>query len=139
MARFYRDRGIPEVERLARACCIARGHDPDEQTRETGYDETTIPRWWFYQDQAQDFFAMMAAGPAPVGEEGPDQRRVTIVLHRRPDGGLRVHSDNLPGLILSGADQDEVVLDIGVAIKRLLEHRGEWPSPAIDGATDGGR
>jgi hypothetical protein len=61
MARFYRDYGIPAVEHLARACATARGHDPDEPVRETGYDETIIPRWWFYQDAARNFLAMMEA------------------------------------------------------------------------------
>ena len=94
MGRFHRDRGIPEVERLARACCIARGRDPDEQTRETGYDDTTIPRWWFFQDAAQDFLAMMAAGPAPTVAgptliaAAPDQLpalKALVVVHRQQD------------------------------------------------------
>jgi hypothetical protein len=71
MARFYRDFGIPEVERLARACSEARGIDPDKPTQETGYDESTIPHWWFYQDHALSFLAMMEAfadGKAPKTE-----------------------------------------------------------------------
>jgi len=66
MARFYRDFGIPEVERLARACSEARGVDPDKPTQETGYDESTIPHWWFYQDQALSFLAMMGAYAPPA-------------------------------------------------------------------------
>lgn len=63
MARFYRDCRNPQVEHLARACCSHWGYDPDEQVQETGYDETTIPRWWRYQTEAFNFLAMMAALP----------------------------------------------------------------------------
>lgn len=68
MARFYRDRGIPEVTRLARAYCRYWGLDPDEPVQETGYDETTIPRWWRHQDAASSFLAMMAAYQEPDPE-----------------------------------------------------------------------
>lgn len=71
MARFYCDRGIPEVTRLARAYCQHWGLDPDEPVQETGYDETTIPRWWRHQDDAASFLAMMAAYLAPDPEAAP--------------------------------------------------------------------
>lgn len=59
--------------------------------------------------------------------ELPETVTVTIALHRRPDGGLRVGSPTLPGLALSGLDQDAVLQDIGPAIRGLLEHAGSWP------------
>ena len=52
-------------------------------------------------------------------------RRITIVLEPRDDrddGGLRVWSDDIPGLILSHSDQRLVLLDIGPAIIALAEH-----------------
>lgn len=76
MARFYRDYGDPEVERLARACCSYWGQDPDEPVQETGYDETTVPRWWKYQGEACQFIAMMSAfqsTPSPALRSGGDR------------------------------------------------------------------
>lgn len=46
---------------------------------------------------------------------------VTIYLHRRPDGGLRVSSEEVPGMILSGEDPAKICAAIWpalVAIKR---------------------
>lgn len=53
----------------------------------------------------------------------PDKWKITVILERRGDGGLRVCSDDLPGLILSGADPQKVAADIPTAIQVLLEHR----------------
>ena len=39
-------------------------------------------------------------------------KRLTIKLEVREDGGLRVYSDELPGLILSGADPAKVMADV---------------------------
>lgn len=70
--------------------------------------------------------------------------RVSIVLEDRPDGGLRVYSDDVSGLVLSGADPDEVMSDILPAIRVLrtygemtLDWRGRDPArcpsePAVD-------
>lgn len=49
---------------------------------------------------------------------------VTAQLADRPDGGVRVSSRDLPGLILSGSDKEQVIKDIAVAIKALLESSG---------------
>jgi hypothetical protein len=49
---------------------------------------------------------------------------VTVTLADREDGGLRVHSDDLPGLILSGTDRTGVTEKIAPAIKALFEHKG---------------
>lgn len=55
---FYKDLEMPEVTRLARAICRARGSNPDLQVPETGYtDARFIPYWWKFQDSALDFLA----------------------------------------------------------------------------------
>lgn len=48
---------------------------------------------------------------------------VTLNLEKREDGGLRVYSDELPGLILSHSDPGLVLIDVGVALKALLLDR----------------
>ena len=49
---------------------------------------------------------------------------VVVTLEDREDGGLRVYSDDLPGLILSGPNRDLVVEKIAPAIWALFEHKG---------------
>jgi len=49
---------------------------------------------------------------------------LTVSLEDREDGGVRVSSTELPGLVLSGADKQSVVEAIAPAIKALLEHGG---------------
>ncbi len=49
--------------------------------------------------------------------------QVTIILHRRGDGGLRVYSDDVPGLILSGPDPAKVMLDVWPALVAIQEYR----------------
>jgi hypothetical protein len=49
---------------------------------------------------------------------------VTVTLQSREDGGLRVYSDDLPGLILSGSDRGHVVSKIAPAIQVLFERKG---------------
>lgn len=54
---------------------------------------------------------------------------VTITLHPRDDGGIRVSSDELRGLILSGADRAGVMGAILPAVAALHEYaaeRGSW-------------
>ena len=48
------------------------------------------------------------------------KNRWTITIERREDGGLRVWSDDLPGLVLSHVDSDAVLTDLGSALKVLL-------------------
>jgi hypothetical protein len=50
------------------------------------------------------------------------EQRVTITIEPRGDGGLRIWSDELPGLVLSAKDQRAVLLDLSTAIVGLLEH-----------------
>lgn len=49
---------------------------------------------------------------------------LTVTLHDREDGGVRVSSVDLPGLILSGEDRKTVIESISGAITALLEHGG---------------
>lgn len=51
------------------------------------------------------------------------EREITIKLAPRDDGGLRVWSDDLPGLALSGRVQEFVLLDLGPALVGLLEQK----------------
>jgi len=50
-------------------------------------------------------------------------REIKITLAPREDGGLRVWSDDLPGLILSGVDQEAVLADLDIAIIELCKYR----------------
>jgi hypothetical protein len=50
-------------------------------------------------------------------------REITIKMAPRDDGGLRIWSDDLPGLILSFSDQRTVIFGLGSAIVGLLEHK----------------
>lgn len=63
-----------------------------------------------------------------VVDEKPKPRKtswpVELTLHLRDDGGLRVTSPDLPGLILSGAIGENVSASIFTAVKVLLEYNG---------------
>jgi len=52
---------------------------------------------------------------------------VSLTFSRRPDGGLRIHSDTLPGLALSSLNVPGALADLGPAIQGLLESEGRWP------------
>jgi hypothetical protein len=49
---------------------------------------------------------------------------ITVILADRETGGLRAYSDDLPGLILSGRDRDDVFGKIAPAIEALFRHKG---------------
>jgi len=48
---------------------------------------------------------------------------LNIVITPRPDGGIRVSSDQVPGLVLSGKDPSAVMADVWPALNRILEAR----------------
>ncbi len=52
---------------------------------------------------------------------------VKVTLNARDDGGLRVGSSTLPGLILSGSDREHVFACIAPAIVVLLKRQGVSP------------
>jgi hypothetical protein len=59
--------------------------------------------------------------------EAMDMARLTVVtvtLTDREDGGLQVHSDDLPGLILSGSDRSVIAAAIIPAIQAIFKHKG---------------
>lgn len=64
----------------------------------------------------------MKNGDAPV-----------IFLQEREDGGLRVWSDDEPGLILSHRDPNRVLADIFPAIRALRAFRAERDANSIAG------
>ena len=46
--------------------------------------------------------------------------KATVTIERRPDGGLRVWSDDLPGLVLSHTNEDMVFADLPIAVKEMF-------------------
>lgn len=49
--------------------------------------------------------------------------KVTVTFERREDGGLRVWSADLPGLVLSHRDIDAVLADVVEAIGMIVSER----------------
>lgn len=49
--------------------------------------------------------------------------KVTVCFERRPDGGLRAWSDDVPSLVLSHKDVDGALDDVKNAIETILSHR----------------
>lgn len=56
--------------------------------------------------------------------------KIQITIESREDGGLRVYSDDLPGLILSGAQSEKVIEDISPALLVILKYFSEHPKQA---------
>ena len=48
--------------------------------------------------------------------------KVTVTFERRDDGGLRVWSDDVPGLLLSNPDANAVIGDVIPALETLFKH-----------------
>lgn len=46
----------------------------------------------------------------------------TLRCERRDDGGLRITSDDLPGLLLSSTDPNAVFRDLPIAIDKIQEN-----------------
>lgn len=60
---FYRDYGMPEVERLAKAIAAKHGCGPDTLVPEAGYaNSRSIPAWWKFQEFALNYIAIRDAG-----------------------------------------------------------------------------
>lgn len=67
---------------------------------------------------------------------------VSLTVTRRDDGGIRVTSADVPGLLLSGSDPHRVWAVVGPGIERLLQtNRGldvvRVSGPMIPPTTDG--
>ena len=50
---------------------------------------------------------------------------VKVKVEDREDGGLRVTSDELPGLMLSGKNRTQIIFAIEPAVRVLLERKSE--------------
>lgn len=49
--------------------------------------------------------------------------KVVVSFERRPDGGLRAWSDDVPGFILSHHDASAVLADVTAALDTILSER----------------
>lgn len=49
---------------------------------------------------------------------------ITVFIKGRPDGGVHVWSDDLPGLVLSGRERTKVIAAIEPAAIAILKHKG---------------
>jgi len=47
-------------------------------------------------------------------------KRIVVVFERRPDGGLRVYSDDVPGFVLSHPDPIAVQADVVPALTGII-------------------
>ena len=52
-----------------------------------------------------------------------EQYRFVLKVQRRSDGGLRIWSDDVPGLVSSGADEAAVLADVRPALEEILSAR----------------
>lgn len=48
--------------------------------------------------------------------------KVTVCFEPRPEGGLRAWSEDVPGLVLSHTNVDDVLEDVKEALKVILSH-----------------
>lgn len=51
------------------------------------------------------------------------KREINIKISPREDGGIRICSNELPGMILSGNNQEAVLKDLGTAIIELSRYK----------------
>lgn len=62
--------------------------------------------------------------------EGSRAIKIIVRVEKRADGGLRIWSDDVPGLILSGDDPARVLADIGPAIEAIVSEMVGHPVSA---------
>lgn len=60
---------------------------------------------------------------------------IGVTIEDREDGGIRVYSDDLPGLLLSGKNRVSVLADIEPAARAILEYSGKNPGEIQINAT----
>lgn len=53
-----------------------------------------------------------------------ERQEIKVMIEDRPDGGVRVWSNDLPGLILSGQNRMKILAAIEPAARALLEFNG---------------
>lgn len=56
---------------------------------------------------------------------------IRVSFETRADGGLRIWSDDIPGLVLSHADRSAVWRDLGRALEVILDHDQNQKEPDI--------
>ena len=54
---------------------------------------------------------------------GRQSFKITVMIEPRPEGGLRVWSDDVPELVLSHPDSQAVLADLPVALSVILSNR----------------
>ena len=52
-----------------------------------------------------------------------DRFKIVLKIQQRKDGGVRVWSDDVPGLVLSGPDPEAVRRDVRPAVEEILSAR----------------
>lgn len=72
-----------------------------------------------------DIVAALSAAPIEKIDSHTDRKIIKVFVADREDGGVRVWSDDIPGLVLSGKDRVKVIADIGRAVRTILQHNGE--------------
>ncbi|OJU66338.1 MAG: hypothetical protein BGO05_11870 [Rhizobiales bacterium 63-7] len=48
--------------------------------------------------------------------------KITVCFEERPGGGLRVWSEDIPGLVLSSSSVDRVLEDVKAALEAIISH-----------------
>jgi hypothetical protein len=64
-----------------------------------------------------------SGGEDSAMKSGNGQIKVAVHIERRPDGGVRVYSDDVPELVLSGLDVVKVLGDVVPAVELILGER----------------
>lgn len=72
---------------------------------------------WIYLQPEGWFLGM---GPQPYIATDSINANVRVCFERRPDGGLRAWSDQVPGFVLSHHDVDKLIADIKPALETIL-------------------
>ena len=98
-------------ERIARALATERRRAQPQAAQEPEFD----PREWENIIEDREIALSRGEPQAPTKDHA-----LSIKIEQRPDGGVRIWSDQLPGLILSGRDPLKVMSDVWPAITELL-------------------
>jgi hypothetical protein len=63
-----------------------------------------------------------STGREYVAMEQPNFAKIIVRFERRPDGGLRAYSDDVPGFVLSHSDPELVMKDVGPALAGIMSY-----------------
>jgi hypothetical protein len=53
-----------------------------------------------------------------------DELQVTVQVTDREDGGIRVLSSDIPGMLLGGLDHQRTWSSVGLVVEHAMRHRG---------------